>query len=333
MLALLALVSGLLLVIPDDDEQTYSMSAGSDLAGDSVSSGLGELAAGRAADSVGSTTPTSITKVAGETGVFSEADMARLALATEAALVGADESLSSSAAALSLADEIALAQQAMAALSPSATTQPPPTTVKTTTKPSTTVAPMAANAAAETTVAPTTASVAENPTTETAEETTTPTTAAESPAAEPGESTDSETTVAEATTTETTAVDTSAAETSAPETTVAETTVPETTVPETTAAQGWVDTGNGVLVPPVLLAIRWCESTDNYTAANPSSSARGGYQFLTGSWKAYGHKDRYGVSQAHLATPAQQDEAALITWERDGTRPWNASKSCWSKRI
>lgn len=81
----------------------------------------------------------------------------------------------------------------------------------------------------------------------------------------------------------------------------------------------------------MLLRIRFCESTDNYQAANPSSSARGAYQFLTGSWAGYGHADRYGVSQAHLATNAQQDEAALITWQRDGTRPWNASKSCWDR--
>lgn len=99
---------------------------------------------------------------------------------------------------------------------------------------------------------------------------------------------------------------------------------------ETTAhPEGWVDAGHGVFVPPVLLQIRFCESTDNYQAANPSSSARGAYQFLTGSWAAYGHADRYGVSQAHLASNAQQDEAALLTWQRDGTRPWNASKHCW----
>ena len=94
-------------------------------------------------------------------------------------------------------------------------------------------------------------------------------------------------------------------------------------------ADGFVDAGHGVLVPPILLQIRWCESRDNYTAANKRSSARGAYQFLSGSWKAYGHAARYGVSTASQATPAQQDEAALITWQRDGTRPWNASKHCW----
>ena len=107
-------------------------------------------------------------------------------------------------------------------------------------------------------------------------------------------------------------------------------TEPPTTEPPTTEhPDGWVDAGHGVYVPPVMLQIRYCESRDNYTAANPSSSARGAYQFLKSSWAAYGHADRYGVSEAHLATPAQQDEAALLTWQRDGTRPWNASRHCW----
>ncbi len=108
------------------------------------------------------------------------------------------------------------------------------------------------------------------------------------------------------------------------------TTAPPTTAAPTTAADnGFVNAGHGVYVPPILLEIRRCESGGNYQAANPYSSARGAYQFLTGSWAAYGHAARYGVSQAHLATNAQQDEAALITWQRDGTRPWNASRHCW----
>lgn len=108
------------------------------------------------------------------------------------------------------------------------------------------------------------------------------------------------------------------------------TTAPPTTAAPTTAANnGFVNAGHGVFVPPILLEIRRCESGGNYQAANPYSSARGAYQFLTGSWAAYGHAARYGVSQAHLATNAQQDEAALITWQRDGTRPWNASRHCW----
>lgn len=91
----------------------------------------------------------------------------------------------------------------------------------------------------------------------------------------------------------------------------------------------WVDSGNGVAVPEVLLRIRYCESTNDYTAAHAVSSARGAYQFLTRSWEWYGHAARYGVARADLATPAQQDEAAVLTVKQDGTRPWLASRSCW----
>ncbi len=335
-LALVALSSGLLLVLPEDGEQSYALDTEAETAVVSgPSTGIDSAdAANAAADAADSSTPSSMTEVAGETGFSSEADTARLALATEAALVGSDPNLAGSALALSLADELALAEQAMAALSPTATTQAPTTTAATT--PPTTAAP---STEATTTVPETTAGATENDAAEAATtgtettdgETTVPETAT-SEGAE-SETTESETTGAETTTPETTTPETATSETTAPETTTPETTTPETTAPATSATDGWVDTGNGVMVPPVLLAIRWCESTDNYTAANPSSSARGAYQFLTGSWDAYGHKDRYGVSQAHLATPVQQDEAALITWERDGTRPWNASKSCWSKRI
>lgn len=97
----------------------------------------------------------------------------------------------------------------------------------------------------------------------------------------------------------------------------------------TNVPTGWVDSGNGVFLPPILLEIRFCESTDNYTAANSRSSARGAYQFLSSSWAWYGHAARYGVSSADQATPAQQDEAALLTWQQDGTRPWYASRHCW----
>lgn len=96
-----------------------------------------------------------------------------------------------------------------------------------------------------------------------------------------------------------------------------------------TPPSGWVDAGHGVYVPPILLSIRWCESRDDYLAANRRSSARGAYQFIRSSWRSYGHAARYGVTQAHHATPAQQDEAAVLTWQRDGTRPWNASRHCW----
>lgn len=99
--------------------------------------------------------------------------------------------------------------------------------------------------------------------------------------------------------------------------------------PEVEPESQWVDGGNGVALPDVLLRIRFCESTNNYGAANSYSSARGAYQFLTMSWNWYGHADRYGVASANLATPAQQDEAALLTFQQDGARPWAESRPCW----
>ncbi len=93
---------------------------------------------------------------------------------------------------------------------------------------------------------------------------------------------------------------------------------------------GWVDTGNGVLVPDLLLRIRFCESTNNYQAASNYSTARGAYQFLKGSWDWYGHAETTGVNQAHLATPAQQDQAALATLQAEGTGPWAESRPCWA---
>jgi len=95
-------------------------------------------------------------------------------------------------------------------------------------------------------------------------------------------------------------------------------------------ASDWVDTGNGVLVPDLLLRIRFCESTNNYQAASNYSTARGAYQFLKGSWDWYGHAEITGVNQAHLATPAQQDQAALATLQAEGTGPWAESRPCWA---
>ena len=184
-----------------------------------------------------------------------------------------------------------------------------------------------------TTEAPTTAAPATVPPTTKAPVTTTtaPTTASE-PEATEVETSNEEQSAAPAADAATAEKASETTETSATPTTVAETTTtapPTTAAPTTAAGNGYVNAGHGVYVPPILLEIRRCESGGNYKAANPYSSARGAYQFLTGSWAAYGHAARYGVSQAHLASNAQQDEAALITWQRDGTRPWAASRHCW----
>ncbi len=99
--------------------------------------------------------------------------------------------------------------------------------------------------------------------------------------------------------------------------------------PTPTHPPGWVDAGHGVYVPAVLIEIRRCESGGNYKAVNGSSGASGAYQFLRSSWAAYGHNTRFGTSTGAAATPAQQDQAAVITYQRSGTRPWLASRHCW----
>ena len=93
---------------------------------------------------------------------------------------------------------------------------------------------------------------------------------------------------------------------------------------------GYIDLGNGVYGPPIGLKIRFCESTNNYTAQNKLSTASGAWQFLDSTWRGYGFSERYHVSKAKYASPFQQDEAFVYAYEQDGTRPWNESKGCWS---
>lgn len=87
---------------------------------------------------------------------------------------------------------------------------------------------------------------------------------------------------------------------------------------------------NGEGIPPILLRIRGCESywdpnaPGNYTATNPDSTASGAYQFLDSTWAG-----RYGVPRAMMATPAQQDAAAIELYNSSGTTPWRSSVSCW----
>jgi len=100
-------------------------------------------------------------------------------------------------------------------------------------------------------------------------------------------------------------------------------------LPTVATPTGWVDLGHGIWGPAILVEIRRCESGGNYTVKNKTSSARGAYQFLTSSWEWYGHAERYHAAVASDALPWQQDEAAVFTWQRSGTRPWAASQHCW----
>ena len=77
-------------------------------------------------------------------------------------------------------------------------------------------------------------------------------------------------------------------------------------------------------VPAVLARIRGCESGGRYNAQNPRSTASGAYQFLDSTWNGFG-----GYRRAMNAPPGVQDAAALALFQRAGTSPWSASRSCW----
>lgn len=74
----------------------------------------------------------------------------------------------------------------------------------------------------------------------------------------------------------------------------------------------------------ILAKIKYCESTNNYQAQNPSSTASGAYQFLDTTWHGLGYSGR-----AKDAAPAVQDQAALKLYSQAGTSPWVSSQPCW----
>ncbi|GAB3581281.1 transglycosylase family protein [Calidifontibacter terrae] len=80
-------------------------------------------------------------------------------------------------------------------------------------------------------------------------------------------------------------------------------------------------------LPTVLTKIRYCESGNNYSAQNPSSTASGAYQFLDSTWR--GLSASAGYSHAKDAPQSVQDAAALELYNSSGTAPWAASQSCW----
>lgn len=83
-------------------------------------------------------------------------------------------------------------------------------------------------------------------------------------------------------------------------------------------------------LPRMLKRIGGCETRNsptariNYKSQNPSSTASGGFQFLDTTW------DRYmGYKEAWKAPHRVQNKKAIITYKKEGTKPWYASKPCW----
>ena len=87
---------------------------------------------------------------------------------------------------------------------------------------------------------------------------------------------------------------------------------------------------------PVFNRIAYCESENNPTAQNPSSTASGRFQFLDSSWKYYGKKlwgDEW-VLRDKLDFADSTELAWYVYTKVDGTRPWEAdpkSEACWNK--
>lgn len=69
-----------------------------------------------------------------------------------------------------------------------------------------------------------------------------------------------------------------------------------------------------------------CESGGNPTAQNSSSTASGLFQFIDGTWAAYGGTEY--ASKAKHATVAQQYEIANRAFAAEGYTPWAASNGC-----
>ena len=78
-------------------------------------------------------------------------------------------------------------------------------------------------------------------------------------------------------------------------------------------------------LPPIFAKIKQCESGNDYTRVNLHSTASGAYQDLDSTWNNYD-----GYSRAMYAPPVVQDAFNLAMYQRDGTRPWSASSSCWN---
>lgn len=80
---------------------------------------------------------------------------------------------------------------------------------------------------------------------------------------------------------------------------------------------------------PVALAIAKCESQFVAGARNPSSSAKGVYQFLDGTWSRYALL-HWGTVQGKDVLN-YGDNVELGTWviANYGTADWLASAACW----
>ena len=79
-----------------------------------------------------------------------------------------------------------------------------------------------------------------------------------------------------------------------------------------------------VLSDAQLYRLRWCESTDNYSAVSRTGSFRGAYQFHRGTWDSVArqHFPRYVGLDPASAAPRVQDAMTRALWSMTGPRSW-----------
>ncbi len=77
--------------------------------------------------------------------------------------------------------------------------------------------------------------------------------------------------------------------------------------------------------PDAPVMVRICEAESGCTpeAKNPTSSALGGFQILKGTWEQYKCVGSRIEASSTIA-------CARKIYDKEGTTPWNSSKSVWS---
>lgn len=74
-----------------------------------------------------------------------------------------------------------------------------------------------------------------------------------------------------------------------------------------------------------MIRIARCESGFNQYAKNPNSTAKGIFQFIDGTWRSNCLKD------GNVYNFVDNINCAWKVYQKQGSRPWNASKYCWNK--
>ena len=81
-------------------------------------------------------------------------------------------------------------------------------------------------------------------------------------------------------------------------------------------------------IPEVMKRIAFCESSNNHKARNNSSSAKGTYQIIKGTEELC---EKWLDVELDMLNRNDNELCAMWLFNRYKTKPWRASKSCWSK--